>query len=79
MSNSTEQRPCCEADTSSASQEISLHFMEPEGSLPHAKQPAIYAYEVEQASSIAWKYSCVISGFRRRINEIFARLGCYAA
>jgi len=30
-------------------------------------------------TSIFELFSCVISGFRRDVNEIFALLGCYAA
>jgi hypothetical protein len=37
---SMEQSPSWEADRSLASQEISPHFMKPEGSLPHSQEPA---------------------------------------
>jgi hypothetical protein len=38
-----EQSPYCEANRSSASQEIP-RFMEPEGSLPHSQQPTTCLY-----------------------------------
>jgi hypothetical protein len=41
-----EQIPSWEADRSSASQEISPRFMEPEGSLPHSQEPATCPYPV---------------------------------
>jgi hypothetical protein len=41
---STQHSPTCVANRSSASQESSPHFMEPEGSLPYSQQPAICPY-----------------------------------
>jgi hypothetical protein len=40
LAHSMEQNPSWEADRSSASQEISPHFMEPEDSLLHSQLPA---------------------------------------
>jgi len=43
--NFKEQSPCLEANSSSASQKNSPHFMELEGSLPYSQKPAISSYD----------------------------------
>jgi hypothetical protein len=46
-----EQSPSWEAKTSWATQEITLHFMEPEGSSPYTQQPATCPYPEPDWSS----------------------------
>ena len=51
LTNSTEQSPSWEANRFSASQENSLHFMEPEGSLPHSQVSVTCPYPEPARSS----------------------------
>ena len=44
VTTSMQHNPACEADSSSASQENSPHFIETEGTLPSSQQPALCSY-----------------------------------
>ena len=49
LTNATEYSASYEANSSSPSQEIFEHFMEPEGSLTHSQKPATFPYpELDQ-------------------------------
>jgi hypothetical protein len=51
LTYSMKQSPSCKAKRLSASQEISPHFTEPEGSLSHSYEPATCPYPEPDRSS----------------------------
>jgi hypothetical protein len=56
-----EQSPSWEANGFSASQEISPHFMEPQGSSPHSQVPHLSLFWTSPIQCTSWKYILILS------------------